>query len=270
MGRQLDQLPADATTLARKVKALEDQVRELRAARRLTSATIGLVQTAPDGSRVVLNQATKSLQVYDTDGTTLLAELGPESSGGGGGLWTRGLQDPNNFSAYLASGILQFRPVQSGLVDVPASVTYDSDAFQYSDFTLTSGAVGATDHRALMILESVYAGATPYVYVQGENGTQCNMDVLGVLTPGNFAWGGVAITPSAANTPTSATVTGLSVKGSTFFAFTSPQTSVPGTTGANTGVTGTSASGVSGSGLTLWLNRQNLTATTVNYLLIGL
>src|SRR5438067_3642975 len=190
MARQLDQLPADTTTLARKVAALEKQVTELRAARRLTSATIGLVQTAQDGSRVVLNQASKSLQVYGDDGTTLLAELGPESGGGGGGLWTRGLQEPNNFSAYLASGILQFRPVQDNLVCVPANITYDTDAFQYSDFTLTSGSVGATDHRALMILESVYAGATPYIYVQGEQGTQCNMDVLGVLTPGNFAWGG--------------------------------------------------------------------------------
>ena len=77
-----------------------------------------------------MNQETQSLQVYATDGTTLLAELGPESSGGGGGLWTRGLQDPNNYSAYLASGLLQFRPVQNGLVDVPAGASYDTDAFQ--------------------------------------------------------------------------------------------------------------------------------------------
>lgn len=265
MGRQLDQLPADATTLARKVKALEDQVRELRAARRLTSATIGLVQTAPDGSRVVLNQATKSLQVYDTDGTTLLAELGPESGGGGGGLWTRGLQDPNNFSAYLASGLLQFRPVQSGLVDVPASASYDTDAFQYSDFVLTSGAVGATDHRALMILESIYAGARPYVYVQGESSTHCNFDVLGTVTASNLAWGTTTITPSAANTPTSAAVTGLNVDGSSFMALVTANTSVPGTQ-----VTGVSFNNLTSSGLTLWLTRTNTTSTILNWLVIGL
>ena len=263
--RQLDQLPADATTLAREVASLKREMRELRAAHRLASATIGLVQTAPDGSRVVLSQATKSLQVYDTDGITLLAELGPEDSGGGGGLWTRGRQDPNNFSAYLASGILQFRPVQNGLVQVPASASYDTDAFQYSDFTLTSGSVGAADHRAVMILESIYAGATPYVYVQGESGTQCNMDILGVLTSKNFAWGTTNITPSAANTPTSAAVTGLSVAGSTFIALVTANTSLPGTQ-----VTGVSFNNLTSSGLTLWLTRTNTTTTTLNWMVIGL
>lgn len=252
MPRQLDQLPPDATSLARKVAVLEREVRELRAARRMRTASVG------------------TLRVYADDGTTLLAELGPDAGDGGGGLWTRGLQDPINFSGYLSSGQLQFRPVQNDMVAVPASVTYDSDGYQYTDLILTSGNVSPAAHRAVVTLESTFEGGSPYVYVQGESGTQCNMDILGVLTPGNFAWGGVAITPSAANTPTSAAVTGLSVKGSTFYAFTSAQTSVPGTTGSNTGVTGTSASGVSGSGLTLWLNRQNTTATTVNYLLIGL
>lgn len=252
MPRQIDQLPPDATSLARRIQQLEREVREMRAARRMTAASVG------------------TLRVYSEDGTTLLAELGPEAGSGGGGLWTRGLQDPINFSAYLSSGVLQFRPVEDGAVAVPAGITYDSDAYQYTDLILTSGNVAPSAHRAMLTLESTFEGGNPYVYVQAENGNQCNMDILGVLTPGNFAWGGVAITPSAANTPTSATVTGLSVKGSTFLAFTSPQTSVPGTTGANTGVTGTSASGVSGSGLTLWLNRQNTTATTVNYLVIGL
>ncbi|MEU9405027.1 hypothetical protein AB0E08_04865 [Streptomyces sp. NPDC048281] len=269
MPKQLDQLPADATSLARRLAALEKEVRELRAARRLTSATAGLVQTAASGARLAMDQSTKSLKVYDDDGT-LLAELGPEDSGGGGGLWTRGRQEPNNYSAYLASGILQFRPVQDGLVQVPANITYDTDAFQYSDFTLTSGSVGASDHRALLILESIYAGATPYVYVQGENSTPCNFDVLGTLTSSNIAWGTVSITPSAANTPTSAAVTGLSVRGSTLLAWTSPQTSVPGTTSGNTGVTGTSYNNLTSSGLTVWLNRQNTTTTGVNWLVIGL
>jgi hypothetical protein len=265
MARQLDQLPADTTTLARKVAALERQVKELRAARRLTSATVGLLQTAPDGSRIVLSQESKSLQIYDTDGTTLLAELGPEDSGGGGGLWTRGLQDPNNFSAYLASGILQFRPVQNGLVQVPAGLSYDTDAFQYSDFTLTSGSVGATDHRALMILESVYAGQTPYIYVQGETSTQCNFDVLGVMTSSNWSYGQVTINPSAANTPTSLAVTGLSLAGSTFYAYATAQTGAPGTN-----VTGVGVTAITSTGLTVWVTRTNTTATVINWMVIGL
>ncbi|MFF4536534.1 hypothetical protein [Streptomyces aureus] len=247
MPRQLDQLPADSTTLARKVKALEDQVRELRAARRMTAASVG------------------TLRVYADDGTTLLAELGPETRGdGGGGLWTRGLQDPINMSAYLSSGQLQFRPVEDDRVHVPASMYYDSDAFQYSDLTLTSGAVSASDHRALLILESIYAGATPYVYVQGDGGTACNLDVSGILTAGSLASGTVTITPSAANTPTSVNITGLNIQGSTFLGFAVASTTVPGSQ-----VTGASATSVTSTGMTVWVTRTNTTATVVNWWVIG-
>lgn len=247
MPRQLDQLPPDPTTLARKVKALEDQVRELRAARRMTSASVG------------------TLRVYAEDGETLLAELGPETGGdGGGGLWTRGLQDPVNFSAYLASGQLQFRPVENDRVAVPASITYDSDAYQYTDLTLTSGQVAPSAHRALVVLESTFEGGFPYVYVQGDNSTQCNMDVLGVFTSSNIAYGQVSITPSAANTPTSVNVTGLSMKGSTFYGFAVAATSVPGSV-----VTGASATAVTSTGLTVWATRTNTTLTLVNWLVIG-
>ncbi|MEU9436609.1 hypothetical protein [Streptomyces sp. NPDC048252] len=262
MPRQLDQLPTDATTLARKVKALEEQVRELRGARRLTSATLGLVQTAPDGDRVALDQSSKSLRVYGPDGTTVLAELGPTSDGGGG-LWTRGTGD-FPFSANLNSGELAFRPVQDGVVQVPGKAYYDTDGFQYSDLTLTSGSVASTDHRALMILESIYAGATPYVYVQGENSTQCNMDVLGVLTAKNMAFGQVNITPSAANTPTSAVVTGLGLNGGTFYGVATAVTSAVGTS-----VTGVGVTGVTAAGLTVWLTRSSTTLTPVYWMVMG-
>jgi hypothetical protein len=252
MPRQIDQLPPDATSLARRIQTLESAVREMRAARRMTAATVG------------------TLRVYAADGTTLLAELGPEAGGGGGGLWTRGLQDPINMSAYLSSGQLQFRPVENDRVAVPAGITYNSDAYQYTDLILTSGNVAPTAHRAILTLESTFEGGSPYVYVQGENSTQCNMDVLGVFTSSNIAYGSVLITPSAANSPISATVTGLNIAGSTFVAFTSPVTSRPGSTGTPDGVTGTSTNGVSSTGLTVWLNRQSTTATTVNWLVIGI
>jgi hypothetical protein len=263
MPRQLDQLPSDMTTMARKIAALEQQVKELRAARRLGSATAGIVQTAASGARVVMDGSNQAVDVYGNDGTTLLAELGPDASGGGG-LWTRGLQSPNNISSYLGSGELSFRPVENGLVQVPANIYYDTDAFQYSDFTLTSGSVGATDHRALLILESLFAGQTPYIYVQGENSTPCNFDVLGIMTSSNWAYGTVTITPSAANTPTSSAVTGLSLKGSSFFAFAAAQTAAPGSN-----VTGVGTTAVTASGLTVWVTRTNTTATVVNWMVIG-
>lgn len=264
MPRQVDQLPSDATSLARRVQALERAFSELRAARRLTSATVGTLRTAPEGARVELSQNTQSLSVYAEDGETLLAELGPQEDGGGG-LWTRGLQSPNNMSATLVAGELRFRPVQDGLVSVPASLYYDSDAFQYSNLTFTSGANDAADHRALLILESIYAGAIPYVYVQGENGTQANFDVLGVMTARNIAYGSASITPSAANTPTSLSISGLGLMGTDFYAQATAATSVPGT-----GVTGVGATSVTSNGLTLWVTRTNTTTTVVHWMVIGI
>ena len=247
MARQLDQLPPDATSLARRVQALERQVTELRGARRMGSATVG------------------SLRVYSDDGETLLAELGQDTGvGGGGGLWTRGLQSPNNMSAFLGSGELAFRPVENGLVAVPASVYYDSDAFQYSDLILTSGAVNATDHRAMLILESLWDGSA-HASFQGESSSPCGLDVLGVLTASNWAMGSASITPSAANTPTSQAVTGLNVYGNNFIALVSAGTSVPGTQ-----VTGVGFSGLSATGITLWVTRTNTTATNVHWMVIGL
>lgn len=247
MARQLDQLPPDATSLARRVQALERQVTELRGARRMGSATVG------------------SLRVYSDDGETLLAELGQDTSAdGGGGLWTRGLQSPNNMSAFLGSGELAFRPVENGLVAVPASIYYNSDAWQYSDLILTSGAVNATDHRAMLILESLWDGLA-HASFQGESSSPCGLDVLGVLTSSNLAMGSTSITPFAANTPTSQAVTGLNVSGASFVAFVSAGTSVPGTQ-----VTVVGFSGLSSTGLTLWVTRTNTTATTVHWMVVGL
>lgn len=252
MARQLDQLPPDATSLARRLAALEREVREMRAARRMGSATVS------------------DLRLYSDDGSTLLAELGRDTGlGGGGGLWTRGLQAPINMSAFLGSGELAFRPVENGQVAVPASIYYDTDAFQYSDLVLTSGAVKPSDHRALLILESLFDG-TAHVSVQGESSAPCTFDVLGVLTASNIAYGTVSLTPATVNVPISTTVTGLTVQGSTFIAFTSPVTSRPGSTTTPDGVTGTSANGVTGTGLTVWMTRQSLTTTTVNWLVIGI
>ncbi|MGW5582789.1 hypothetical protein [Streptomyces sp. NPDC003857] len=262
MPRQLDQLPADSTTLARKVQALERQVAELRAARRLDSATIGLIKTAADGARVEISQDAQALRVYATDGT-LLAELGPESSGGGG-LWTRGLQDPYNMSAFLGSGELAFRPVENGLVDTPASVTYDTDSTQYADLILTSGNLAPTDKPARILLETVFAGGDPYVYVTGAQSNQCNMDVNGIFTSLNIAYGVVSITPSAANIPTSVPVSGLGLKGTNFYAQATASTSAVGTS-----VTGVGATNVSANGVTVWLTRSSTVATPVFWMVVG-
>ncbi|WP_405613305.1 hypothetical protein [Streptomyces sp. NBC_00076] len=84
----------------------------------------------------------------------------------------------------------------------------------------------------------------------------------GVLRTPNIVTGTATIHP-AANTPTSVTVSGLSVAGTTFRAFVTASSSVPGS------VVECTASNVTASGLTIWVNRTNTTTTGVWYLIIG-
>lgn len=264
MPRQIDQLPTDATSLARRLASLEREVRELRASRRLDAATAGLIRTAASGARVELGGDSQSLSLYGDDGTTLLAELAPET-GGGGGLWTRGLQSPRNLSAFMGGGEIRFRTVDSASIAADAEVLYDTDGSTYADLLFSSGSVLGSDKRARILLESVAGGGAPVVYVTGDAANVCNMDVDGVLTAGSLAWGSVAITPSAANTPTSAAVTGLNVRGSAFTGFAVAATSVPGSQ-----VTGASVTAVTSTGLTVWVTRANTTVTNVNWWVLGL
>lgn len=254
MPRQLDQLPADATSLARRVQDLERQVREMRGARRMTAASIG------------------TLRVYADDGTTLLAEIGL-SDDGGGGLSTWGVTEVDEFPvvARLSSGRLRFQSIDDDVTAVPGYTAYTAFPGASCDLALSSGSVKGTDWAAVVDLNSVTDTGTPTVLVTGtrtvagvgESGP-CAMDVAGVLTAGNLAFGQVSITPSAANTPTSTVVSGLTVQGSTFLGYASAATTVPGTQ-----VTGVGATSVTSSGLTVWVTRTNTTATLVNWMVVG-
>jgi hypothetical protein len=254
MPRQLDQLPADSTTLARRIQELERQVREMRAARRMVAASVG------------------TLRVYADDGTTLLAELGL-SEDGGGGLSTWGLTEVDEFPvvARLSSGRLRFQSVDDGITAVPAYAAYTAFPGTGCDLALASGSVKTTDWAAVVDLTSVSDGGRPIVLVAGtrevggvgESGA-CDMDVAGVLTAGSLAFGQVSITPSAANTPTSVNITGLTVQGSTFLGYAVATTAAPGSQ-----VTGASATSVTSTGLTVWVTRTNVTATLVNWWVVG-
>ncbi|NEB92457.1 hypothetical protein [Streptomyces bauhiniae] len=254
MPSQINQLPPGPTDLAQRVRDLENQMREMRAARRMKSAAVG------------------RLRLYAADGQTLLAELGPTPDSGGG-LTTWGLQagDDTPVSATLSSGELTFQPSSPSFTGVPANVAYSALVDLGSDLVLSSGAARPSDWRSVVDLGSVTDGGVPNVVVSGfrevggvgESGA-ANVIVQGVLTAANIAYGTATITPSAANTPTSMTVSGLGLSGSSFYAQVTPQTTVPGTQ-----VTGVGASGVSSNGLTLWVTRTNTTATIVNWLVIG-
>ncbi|MEU0833382.1 hypothetical protein, partial [Streptomyces sp. NPDC005969] len=96
-----------------------------------------------------------------------------------------------------------------------------------------------------------------------------NATFAGTISAGNIVTGSVAITPSAANTPTPVSVSGLAVQGATLRAFVSIANPAPGYTAANNGVTGVGFSNLTSSGLTIWATRQNTTPVSVNWMIYG-
>jgi hypothetical protein len=91
------------------------------------------------------------------------------------------------------------------------------------------------------------------------------VSVAGMFYADNYRTGRVTITPSAANTPTSVTVTGLGMGGTgAVRAIATPSSTAPGTQ-----VTGVGCTSASRDGVTVWITRTNTTATGVDYVLIG-
>lgn len=89
--------------------------------------------------------------------------------------------------------------------------------------------------------------------------------VGGSLYADNYRNGRVSITPSAANTPTSTTITGLGMSGSgPVRAYATASTTVPGTS-----VTGVGCTSADRDGVTIWVTRANTQPTAIDYELIG-
>lgn len=89
-----------------------------------------------------------------------------------------------------------------------------------------------------------------------------DLRISGGIRAGNWKFGRVTITP-VANTPTSTSVSGLSLKGTgTVVGLVTSVTSVPGTS-----VQETSISSVSESGMTVWIYRTNTVATDIEWMM---
>jgi hypothetical protein len=99
-----------------------------------------------------------------------------------------------------------------------------------------------------------------------------NATVTGKLTAGNIAFGQTSITPSAPYVPTSQTVF-YSVTGTTFFGYATANTTAVGyrtpATPSNLGVTGVAVSSVTSSSMLVWVNRENTTATNINWMVMS-
>lgn len=251
--RQLDQLPADTTSLARKIAALEREMRELRASRRAS-------HTALEAG---------GFKVYRPGTEQIAAEMSTDLGDGEAGFQTNSA-DGGRF-ARLEAGQLTF-----GSPDIPqVAATGIAARPDGATLDITSGMIGGGSQAHIILAggDSPLAGRTgaPLISLlwDGTGGADLIVDISGILLPRNFAWGTATITPSAANTPTSLMVGGLNVRGSSFRAYVTAATSVPGSTTAANGVTGVGYNNLTSSGLTLWVTRQNTTATAVTWMVIG-
>ncbi|MDX2849283.1 hypothetical protein PV342_12590 [Streptomyces sp. PA03-3a] len=251
--------------------------------------TGGVVRTAASGARLVMDPAggpgsTGALLIYSGHASELTP--GQISSAvldlGGGNLQPQTVIE----APYISRGnaALSMRsPVQGiagGLVRVEASDNLDGTAYSFWEAARDTNDTS----RAVTYASNGFGGGGGFtnVEVRGSgfhiDASTKNLDfsesgglvvdtgaqVAGVFTAGNMAFGSVNIVPSAANTPTSVMVSGLNVRGSTFRAYVTANTSVPGTT-----MLGVGATSASSTGLTVWLTRSNTSSTTVYWMVIG-
>lgn len=244
MGRQLDQLPADMTSLARQIAQLRREIRELRASKRVGHTAF----------------STGGLTMVDADGNSLAEMVADWNDRGTSAIAVYDTRDAAEYYAALASGDLCF-----GVRGVTAPQDEGRVAFTQIDETLfelliSSGSASGNSPALINMYGSTgVATADSEVTV-----TSDVMNVSGLLTAGNRATGSVSITPSAANVPTSVTVGGFSLSGTTFTGQATAVTSLPGTVVLGVGITSVSATSI-----TVSLTRTNTTATNVNWEVIG-
>ncbi|MFJ5176726.1 hypothetical protein ACIP68_23175 [Streptomyces griseoviridis] len=248
-----DQLPSDPTTLARRLAALEREVRELRASRRAAHTTVstGSIRAVRPGATVPVPDAVMAPDLGDGSGLGGFQTNSPD-----GALYAR-----------LQAGGLTFGA--TGVTQVaPSGITAKAGAGGSLD--IQSGMLGGSSQAHILMASGDSplspGNGAPMISLMWDGAGTADMivDVSGILLPRNIVWGSVTITPSAANTPASATIGGLTVRGSSFTAQVTPAVNNPGTV-----VTGCGATNVTSSGLTVWMTRTTIAATTLYWEIKG-
>lgn len=216
---------------------------------------ITLPSGATTGQRIVLDSTTDEIDIYNAS-NQLVTKISPAG--------IQVISDDGTVYALLDSGQLQFGT--TGFT--PFFPTVINGQESQALIEIQSGLPTGNETQAHLLIGSSGTGFgnSPYVNVSADGAVNGPLlfNIDGILQTENMAWGSVAITPSAANTPTSHTVTGLGLQGTTAKAQVTAATTVPGTQ-----VTGVAASSITPDGLTVWLTRTNTTATTVDWLVIS-
>ncbi|MFF0291029.1 hypothetical protein [Streptomyces sp. NPDC005262] len=220
----------------------------------ITGAT---VQTAKSGARLALS----GNRFFATDATgKVLAEIVPDDGNGRSAYFTYDSRFGVDYYGALTAGDVRFGISGQTSLQEEAGVLYSFLGGGLYELLLSSGSdLGNSAAEINLYSETGPVTADSEIVLSADKIT-----APGRLTAGNMAFGSVNITPSAANAPTSFTVSGLHVAGSTFRAFVTANTTVPGTS-----VTGVGATSVTATGLTVWLTRSTTVTTTVFWMVVG-
>ena len=119
---------------------------------------------------------------------------------------------------------------------------------------------GALNAASATVTGAVNAGSATVTGALGAG----SATVTGRVTAGNIRSGRVTFAPTAANTPTSTTVTGLAMTGTDPRAVATASTTVPGTQMLGIGCTNVTLDTV-----TIWLTRTNTSSTGIDYIVIA-
>ncbi|MFK0106452.1 hypothetical protein [Streptomyces sp. NPDC091217] len=223
----------------------------------ITGAT---VQTAVSGPRIVLN--TSNLTGFGTSG-----KIGIEPNAVYPYIYWTSSDGTNKAVANVSGGSADANlGLNSGtFVDSADSATYKWRTFFGNDFW-----VAERINNSTLVANGgrLYLGKSTAQLSAGPSGTMTltaegGIRAAGTFRADNISVGTASITP-VAGTPTSVTLSGGSISGTSFRGFVTPVTSLPGTQ-----VLGVGCSNVSSAGMTIWLTRTNTTTTGVYWMIIG-
>lgn len=200
-------------------------------------------------------------------------------TGAGPGTARITLDSTGTLTSYSGDGI--FTSLSAGVIDMgPTDVNdnpifAESAIFTYDDSTnppslsiFSPTPNGSGDVRTVLELfpgnDNTNTDGYVRLQTEGEPNAHAGLIMTGVLNAGSIKFGSVAITPSAPNTPTSASVTGLAMAGTTAKGFVTAANQAVGTQ-----VTGVGVTGVTTDGMTIWATRTNTTPLTVEWLIMS-
>lgn len=227
--------------------------------------TGALIRTAATGKRIALESSSGEVRIYRADGTTVAAAMTPTGPDGHPGFIAYDDLSGNTY-AYLTDGNLYFGT--KGVNAFDDTGVFAPTLGPAATLVLSSGRpVGVSGSTTRVLLNGGAGTDRPGFVVTGDNGTidaeiEGDLTVDDSLTARNIASGSINVVP-VADTATSVAVTGLNVAGSLFTCQVTANSTNP------VAVQMVSASGVSSGGVTLWINRNSTTSTTLWWLIIG-